>query len=137
KRRRDLARELGHESFHDALLEVRGVDPKALLPLLEELERMTRLAYARLIAELRKLHGGPVSVFDVELTLRKALKPPEERFSRERALPNAYAIYRAFGVDLEQPKLDVTVRDFAFGGQTIGLRIPDDVGLVLNPLPGA
>jgi hypothetical protein len=136
-RRRQLAAELGVGSFYDRLLALRGVDTQTLDGLLAELDVKTRFAYARLIGELRKPMGGRVpAVWDVDYALQKSVNPPDDRFTPERALPAAYAIYRAFGIDLENPKLDVTVRDFAFGGQAIGLRIPDDVRLVLNPLPG-
>jgi hypothetical protein len=136
-RRRQLAAELGPGSFYDQLLVLRGVDQAELDRLLQELDQKTRFAYARLIGELRKPLGGRVpAVWDVDFALQQSVSPPDDRFTPERALPAAYAIYRAFGIDLENPKLDVTVRDFAFGGQTIGLRIPDDVRLVLNPLPG-
>jgi Zn-dependent M32 family carboxypeptidase len=135
-RRRQLAVELGVGSFYSKLLELRGVDPKAFDALLTDLDAKTRLPHARLITELRKPLGRLPAAWDIDYAVQKTVNPPEERFTRERALPSAFALYRAFGVDLEKPKLDVTVRDFAFGGQTIGLSIPDDVRLVLNPLPG-
>lgn len=136
-RRRDLARELGVGSFYPALLELRGVPPKELDALFQRLDQQTRRPFARLMGELGKALGRRmVQPWDADFALRRLVSPPDERFAKERALPAAYALYRAFGIDLEKSKLDVTVRDFAFGGQTIGVRIPDDVRLVLNPLPG-
>jgi hypothetical protein len=124
-------------SFWGAMLALRGVEPRQLDQLMSDLDVKTRLAYARLIGELKKPLGGRIpAVWDIDFALHEAVKPPEERFTRERALPAAYQLYRAFGIDLETPKLDITVRDFAFGGQSIGIRIPDDIRMVLNPLPG-
>ena len=137
-RRRDLAREHGVRSFYGALLELRGISPKELDELLRTLDVQTRAPFARLLGELGKAVGRMPAPWDADFALRKSVDPPDDRFERARALPAAYALYRAFGIDLEKPKpLDDTVRDFAFGGQTIGIRIPDDVRMVLNPLPGA
>jgi hypothetical protein len=67
----------------------------------------------------------------------KSLSPiPDERFPANQALPTVYRVYRAFGIDLERSKLDVRLRDFAFGGQTIAIHTPDDVRLVVRPMPG-
>jgi hypothetical protein len=64
-------------------------------------------------------------------------KPPEERFPANGALPFAQRLFQAFGVDLDHPKIDLTVRQFAFSGQAISIKIPEDVRLVITPNPGS
>src|SRR4029079_14120545 len=55
----------------------------------------------------------------------------------ELALPAVKRIYAAFGIDLDQPNFTPNIRDFAFSGQTIAVKIPSDVRLVLSKAPGS
>lgn len=136
-RRRELARELGKPSFYETLLGLRGVGPSEK-EALAALERGTRTAQRRLRMQLITAAGDkPAAPWDLDYALdRIAPAPPDERFPKGRAMDTAFAVYRALGIDLGQPKLDVTLRDFAFGGQTIAVKIPDDVRLVVRPTPG-
>lgn len=137
QRRRALARSLGLESFHAALLRVRGVDRHAEAELARA-DRGTRRSMARLRARMRDVVGGSAAPWDVDFALDAlTTPPPDERFPAESTLDSAFAFYRALGIDLKTPPIDVTVREFAFGGQAIGVRIPSDVRLVIRPMPGA
>jgi hypothetical protein len=40
-------------------------------------------------------------------------------------------------VNLDQPKIDLTIRQFAFSGQAIAIEVPKDVRLVVSPSPGS
>jgi hypothetical protein len=136
-RRRALAQELGKSSFYDTLLALRGVgaDAKAALA---ALERGTRRAQHELRMQLIHAAGDkPAAPWDLDFALdRLAPAPPDEQFPAKRAMDTAFGVYRALGIDLGKPKLDVTIRDFAFGGQTISVQIPNDVRLVVRPTPG-
>lgn len=136
-RRRDLAKEKHLRGFYPALLELRGVDPGDMDRLFRELLGATRVPYARLVSRLRRAVRRGVAPWDVDFALELVAGVPDVHFPAARALPQAFALYRAFGVDLERPHLDVTVRDFAFGGQTISVHVPDDVRVVVSPSPGA
>jgi hypothetical protein len=135
-RRRALARELGKPSYWAALLEVRGVKVATLERHFNALDRGTRRPFFQTLAAGRARAFGRPLLFPWDLDHRvKELAPiPEARFAAEAALPTAYRLYRAFGADLEN--LGVTIRDFAFGGQTIAVQVPDDVRLVVRPLSG-
>ena len=139
KRRRALAKELTLPTYFDELLKLRGVPPPRLKELMDGFFRSTRRDYDRLVRAIaRAVRKRRPEPWDYDYALERIFRhPPDERFPADAAMPTARRLYRAFGIDLEQPKLDVTVRDFAFGGQAIGVRIPDDVRIVVRPSPGA
>jgi hypothetical protein len=78
-----------------------------------------------------------VASWDVDHVLHRQAVVPHERFPAEKARPVVEGLFRALGFDLAAWKLDITLRDFAFGGQTIALRVPDDVRVVLRQPPGS
>ncbi len=137
QRRRDLAKQKKRRDFYTELLALRGVDVRELERLTRELLVKTRAPHARMVGRLGRVLGRRLAPWDVDYALRRIVDVPDERFPADKALPFALSLYRAFGIDLEHPRLDVTVRDFAFGGQTISVHVPDDVRLVVNPSPGA
>ena len=137
KRRIALAQELGLRSFYDSLLELRGITTARLMGLVTELNSYTRRAQYRLLYDLRKSATGALTIYDLDFAVFRHVRPPEERFDKERAIPTVKRLYAAFGIDLENPKLDLTIRDFAFGGQSISIHVPDDVRIVVTPAPGA
>jgi hypothetical protein len=138
ERRHALAQELGQRSFYEALLELRGIGVERLTLLFGQLWVLTRAASRRLESDLRKAANARwLATWDVDYALHRLTKPPEERFPTDGALPFARRLFRAFGVDLDHPKIDLTVRQFAFSGQAITIEVPKDVRLVVSPNPGS
>lgn len=137
KRRRDVAK-AGGKAYYDALLGLRGLSTAQLSSMLAALDQRTRAAFAETRKEALARAGlSSFAPWDAELVARKLGDLPDDRFPADKALPTARAIYGAIGVDLDKPKVRIDVRDFAFGGQTISLRVPDDVRAVVTPTPGA
>lgn len=138
QRRQRLARQLGVTSFHAALTAVRGVDADARREL-SRVEERTRGPMQRLRERLKTELGlEQLAPWDLEHAVERSSSPPlDERFPAERAMDAAFGLYRAFGIDLNVPRLDITVRDFAFGGQAVAVRVPGDARLVVRPMPGA
>lgn len=137
-RRRELAKALGKPSYYAALLQVRGADVARTEAILTALSVRTRRAFADMLGpRQRRVARAITFAWDIDYMIARQASVPHERFPRERALPVALGIYRAFGFDLEHPPLDLRVREFAFGGQTVALRVPDDVRLVVRAPAGA
>lgn len=134
-RRRELAKELGRPSFYTALLEVRGGDVPTTERVLNDLAQRTRRAFGEALSGGRRLRLA-ITSWDIDHVLHRQASVGHERFPRERARGVVEGIFAALGFDVAGWKLDVTVRDFAFGGQTIALRVPDDVRLVVRAPPG-
>lgn len=135
RRRRALGRR--GRGFHAELLALRGVDARWLATALEGLTRATSTAFSRALADGRaRASLAAVRPWDVDLVTRHLGDPVDEAFPAAGAMPMARAAFSALGVDLERPKVRVDVRDFAFAGQTISVRVPDDVRTVLTPTPG-
>jgi hypothetical protein len=138
KRRHGLAQELGQRSFYEALLEVRGIGTAKLTLLLGQLWVLTHSSTRKLQADLRKASNGRwIATWDVDYALHRLNNPPEERFIEGQALPFARRLFTAFGIDLDNPKVDLTIRQFAFSGQAITVSVPNDVRLVVSPNPGS
>jgi hypothetical protein len=137
RRRRELAKELGHPSFHAAMLEVRGANPATTHRVLADLDARTRRPlFEALGPGGRMVRRVRVASWDVDHVLHRQASVPHQRFLADRAHPVALGIYRAFGFDVAGWNLDLRVRDFAFGGQTIAITVPNDVRLVVRALPG-
>lgn len=138
RRRAALGRRLGLAGgYHGALLELRGVSFDRLRVLLGQLDERTRPTFIDALVEVRKAIGSEVTLVDVDW-LGKKLNPPQEgAFPADGALSFARELWASLGVDLEKPKIRVDVRDFAFAGQTISVRVPDDVRAVVRPAAGA
>ncbi len=139
ERRRALAGELRQGSFYDALLKLRGVAPKRLDELMGEIFSTTHRRYASILADVARMAGRPrPEPWDLGWGVeRLANEPPDDRYPAERAMDVARSIFGDFGIDLDSPKLDITIRDFAFAGQAISVRVPEDVRLVVRPTPGS
>jgi hypothetical protein len=135
-RRREMGRELEERSFHVALLEVRGIKALFNWQTMDALHLRTQRKYFELIKQLRSASETSLMPWDIDYSVKKLFAHPDERFDPAQALPKVFGIYQAFGIDLENSGIDITVRDFAFNGQAISVKVPDDVRLVIRPNPG-
>lgn len=138
RRRRELAKELSlRGGFYPALLELRGVSLDRLRVLLGQLDERTRPAFIDVMVSAHKAAARSVSSVDLEWLLLKLGSLHDHAFPAEKALPLARTLWSSLGVDLEHPRIQIDVREFAFSGQTISLHVPDDVRTVVHPSPGA
>jgi hypothetical protein len=135
-RRREMGHALEQKSFHVALLEVRGIKARDSWATLDALHLRTQRKYFELIRQLRGASEGALLPWDIDYAVKKLFTTPDERFDSSQALAKVFGIYRAFGIDLEKTGPNITVRDFAFNGQTIAVKIPGDVRLIIRPNPG-
>lgn len=137
-RRYALARAHGFDDFYTAMLELRGVDATRLSALLSALTTQTREAFQAALAEaLANAQLSAAAPYDRSYLSSVLGDFPDAAFPADGALDFARRVWGALGVDFEQPKLRIDVRDFAFGGQAISIRVPSDVRLVVSPAPGA
>jgi hypothetical protein len=141
-RRREVAKEKRLPSFWSALLEARGGDVQTLERIFNELSRRSYRSYVEALTPMIHARGRLawsrqlVLPWDLEFRVARAAPVRDERFPAERAFDTAERIFGALGFDLAAHGLDIRQRDFAFGGQTIAVHVPDDVRLVVRPMPG-
>ncbi len=133
-RRNAVARAEGQRSYYEALLRLRGVDPGRLDQLTGALRRTTRRSMQILQRQLVTRVRRRLAPWDMQYALETALPVAAEEFPRERAIEVAREVFAQFGFDLGA--VEVRVRDFAFGGQAISVRVPDDVRVVVRPQSG-
>lgn len=139
--RRRAAAAAGGGTYADLLLAAQGVPPARLDPLLDDLEVRTRDAWEAVLVRARAAAGlaadAPVRSTDLQWLLDKLGGVPDERWPRERAWPAVVETLADLGIDLEALPLTRIEGDFGYGGQTIAVAIPDDVRMMINPLPGS
>jgi hypothetical protein len=139
--RRRAAAAVGGGTYAELLLAAQGVPVTLLDPLLEDLERRTRDAWEAVLLAGRDAAGlatdGPLRSTDLPWLLDKLGGIPDERWPKERAWPAVVGTLAGLGIDVEALPLERVEGDFGYGGQTIALSIPDDVRMMINPLPGS
>lgn len=139
--RRRAAAAFGGGTYADLLLAAQGVPPERLDPLLDELERRTRDAWEAVLVRARAAAGltpdAPVRSTDLPWLFDKLGDVPDERWPKERAWPAVVETLADLGIEVESLPLVRVEGDFGYGGQTIAVAIPDDVRMMINPLPGS
>ena len=137
--RKAAAARVGGGTFAEAMLEAEGLPPALLDPLLAELDERTAEAWADVLRRGREASGAPDAVlapWDVSWLIERLGTTPDERWPKERALPALVETLRGIGIDLESLPIRRREGDFGYGGQTLAVSIPDDVRMMVNPLPG-
>lgn len=136
RRRRDLGKGVG--GFRAALLALRGLEERSLDALFDGLAGSTRAAYQAALRDGKDRASLPAAkVWDLDFVAKNLGQIPDDAFPAAGAIPLVRAVFGAIGVDLDKPKVRIDVRDFAFGGQTISIRVPTDVRTVVTPTLGA
>ncbi|MBI5490071.1 MAG: hypothetical protein HY905_22245 [Deltaproteobacteria bacterium] len=129
----------GAGTYADAMLGAEGLPPELLDPLLRELDERTAEAWAEVLRRGREAGGDPAATlapWDVPWLIEKLGTIPDERWPKEQALPALSETLRGIGVELEALPIRRREGDFGYGGQTLAVSIPDDVRMMINPLPG-
>jgi hypothetical protein len=137
RRRHAVARGLGGASWGDAMLELRGISPARWDALDRALEAGTRDAWHRRLEDGARARGLTVlRPWDLSYALAEDLSFSDAALPAEGALALVQRVLGAWGFDPSQPPVRVVLREFAFGGQTLAVRVPDDVRTVLRPQAG-
>jgi hypothetical protein len=138
--RKSAAAALGPQTYADVMLDAQGVPPAMLDPLFEMLESRTRAAWDDVLRRGREAAGvgpaTPLAVWDVQWVIDKLGAVPDERWPKERAVPALVETLRGIGIDFDSLPIRRVEGDFGYGGQTLAVSIPDDVRMMVNPLPG-
>jgi hypothetical protein len=138
--RRAAAAALGDATYADALLAAQDVPPAVLDPLLADLERRTRAPWEAILRRGREAAGlapdAGLAPWDLQWLIEQLGTTPDDRWPKERALPALTEALAGIGIDLAAVPLRRVEGDFGYGGQTLAVSIPDDVRMMINPLPG-
>ncbi|MBI5502820.1 MAG: hypothetical protein HY907_21425 [Deltaproteobacteria bacterium] len=137
--RKDAATRQGGGTYAEAMLGAEGLPPDMLDPLLRELDERTAEAWADVLRRGREAGGDPAATlapWDVPWLIEKLGTIPDDRWPKERALPALTETLLGIGIELESLPIRRKEGDFGYGGQTLAVSIPDDVRMMINPLPG-
>lgn len=137
RRRHAVARAQGVPSWGDAMLELRGVSPERWDAVDRALSSGTREAYLRRLDDGRRARGlATVAPWDLTYALAEDSSWADAALPADGALALVRRVLGDWGFDLDRPPVRVLVREFAFGGQTLSVRVPDDVRTVLRAQAG-
>lgn len=137
RRRHAVARERGVASWGDAMLELRGITPARWNDLDRALEAGTREGYRARLEEGRRARSiTTLAPWDLSYVLSEDISWADAALPADGALELAKRVLAGWGFDPERPPVRVLVREFAFGGQTLSIRVPDDVRTVLRAQAG-
>jgi hypothetical protein len=138
--RKDAAAHLGGGTYAETILDAYGLPPEILDPLLIELDERTAAAWDDVLRRARETAGEAAlapAPWDLQWLLEKLGTLPDERWPKEHALPALTETLAGIGIDLGALPIRRVEGDFGYGGQTLAVSIPDDVRMMVNPLPGS
>jgi hypothetical protein len=137
--RREAARAAGVADWGTGILAAQGLPAGILDPLVEAIETRTRDAWTSLLVRTREAAGidAPPAPWDLRRLIDSLGDVPDDRWPKEAALPALHAVLSELGVDPGAMPVRRVEGDFGYGGQTIAVSIPDDVRMMLNPMPGS
>jgi hypothetical protein len=137
QRRHAVARAQGVASWGDAMLELRGISPARWDALDRYLDAGTRAPHQRRLDEGRRTRGlTDLAPWDLTYVLAEDTSWADAALPADDALARVRRVLAGWGFDTESPPVRVLVREFAFGGQTLSIRVPDDVRTVLRTQAG-
>lgn len=137
RRRHAVARARNVPSWGDAMLDLRGISAARWDALDRALEEGTRDAYRQRLADGARARGiTTLAPWDLTYALSEESSWADAALPAERALELVRSVLSAWGFDPDHPPVRVLVREFAFGGQTLSIRVPDDVRTVLRAQAG-
>lgn len=137
-----LARELGWESYRDALAELRGIDLGALAAQADEFARATDEAYAEVVDPQLERAGVPPLGELGRSDLPRFFRAPalDELFPEERLVPAFAETLAGLGIELERQAnvhLDTERRPTKSARAFCATpRVPEEVYLVIAPVGG-
>jgi peptidyl-dipeptidase A len=132
--RNDAAQALGYEDYPSLALEGEALTVAELKGLIDKYERATRQPYEELMAEgVGRFQLDKVEPWDVHYVTDRLCAADDKYFPEEAALPSLADVVKGFGRDLDGLGIDLRAdADIPYGGLCFGIRIPDDVRILIN-----
>ncbi|MCK4329146.1 hypothetical protein KAX02_04830 [candidate division WOR-3 bacterium] len=135
--RNNLAKELGFENYPQCILSLLGIPLDRLLSIFEEIRENTEKQYKNfLISARQELSVKEIMPWDISFMLQRMTSLPDKYFPRNNIIPSLKKTVEGFGLNFDLLKINIRFADIPYGGLCFGIKIPDDMRILLNPKDG-
>lgn len=129
KKRNEKARESGYNNYAEFILESTGLGAKWFYDFTELVDKKTLPVYKELFDKIKK-EKGAVTIGDVA-KLQRSLPAPS--FSSDSLYIVMSATLADIGIDYSKLPIRFVIKEADFGGNCIGVRIPEDMRVIMVP----
>ncbi len=132
--RNDAARALGYDDFPSLMLAGEDLTVEELRAIFDRYEQETRTSYDELLAAAKRRLGiDEVKPWDLPYIVEKLCSAPARYFPAADGIRTLAEVVRGFGQDLDALGIPIYAdADIPYGGLCFGIRIPDDIRILLN-----
>ncbi|OYD14499.1 hypothetical protein CH333_07835, partial [candidate division WOR-3 bacterium JGI_Cruoil_03_44_89] len=136
-RRIPWTRKLGFENYPECILNLLGIPLTRLLSIFKKTKEETEKYYSDFIEFAREELGvKELMPWDIPYILQKTVSLPDKYFPRDNLIPSLKKTVESFGKDFDALNINIRFVDIPYGGLCFGIRIPDDMRILLNPRDG-
>jgi peptidyl-dipeptidase A len=136
-RRNELARKLGYKNYPECILNLLGIPLDRLLSIFKKTKERTEEHYKNFMESAReKLKVEETMPWDIPYILQKTASLPDKHFPRDNLIPSLKKTLKGFGKDFDALNIKIRFIDIPYGGLCFGIKIPDDIRILLNPRDG-
>jgi peptidyl-dipeptidase A len=135
--RSELATKLGFENYPECILPLLGIPLDRLLSIFKEIKDKTEKHYRDFLESARnELRVKEIMPWDIPYILQKVASLPDKYFPRDNLVPFLRETLKGFGKDFETLHIKIKFIDIPYGGLCFGIKIPNDIRILLNPKDG-
>lgn len=129
KMRNARAKENGYGNYAEFILESTGLGAKWFSEFVESVDRKTLPVYKELVEKIKN-EKGAVTIRDIALLQRDL---PAPSFSKDSLYLVMSATLADIGIDYSRLPIRFVIKAADFGGNCIGVRIPEDMRVIMVP----
>ncbi|HID92727.1 MAG TPA: hypothetical protein EYP60_01405 [bacterium (Candidatus Stahlbacteria)] len=135
--RNELSRKVGFEDFPSLSLSLLGLSKESLLQIFEQIKNATENTYRNFIEQCKADHGlQDIMPWDIVYFVDRYSTPPQQYFPKARLITSLQKTLNSFGKKFEDLNIKIKYADIPYGGLCFGIRIPDDIRILINPMDG-
>lgn len=137
KLRNVKALSLGFYNYYSLSLYLQSIREGWLLTILDELEMKTRDKFKEFIeSSKKKLKIKKFHAWDFDAALYRWATISDNNFPKDSIFNILHRFHRNIGFKVDSLPIKEIIKDIPFGGLNIGIQIPADSRLIINPING-
>ncbi|MDI6780059.1 MAG: M3 family metallopeptidase [Bacteroidota bacterium] len=137
KLRNEKAASLGFYNYYSLSLYLQSIREDWLLKNLNELEEKTRNKFKEFIeSSKKKLKIKKFHAWDFDAALYRWATISDNNFPKDSIFNILHRFHRNIGFKVDSLPVKEIIKDIPFGGLNIGIQIPGDSRLIINPING-
>lgn len=137
KLRNEKAKSLGFYNYYSLALYLQQIEEGWLINTLNSLEQKTHKKFQELIEAAKKKHKTKVIYpWDFDAIIHKWTTLSDTYFPKDSIFNILHRFHSNIGFKTDSLPIKEIIKDIPFGGLNIGINIPNDSRLILNPIEG-